>query len=212
MRYYAVKQRRNAMKKVRLYTMAVMLLMIAGSCAVTDVDRSADFKSYRTYSWGKSEADVKKPAYNSDLISKNIRTTVEEEFAKRGIIRDKRNPDFLVSYKTYTEERREPNNGAYYGYGYPFYPMRFYPYGFGWGYPYAWGVPPRERSFTEGTLIIDITDKATQELVWRGTVKGNVDNLSGLQRQIQKGIRAIMKKYPISPAEPLPLKGEKAIS
>jgi hypothetical protein len=194
--------------------MAVMLLMIAGSCAVTDFDRSANFGSYRTFAWGKSEVKVENPVYSSDLIKKNIRTTVEKEFSKRGIRMDKKDPDFLVSYQTYTEKKQERNGGGYYGYGYPYFPMRYgFGWGWGWGFPYGgWGYPPRERSYTEGTLIIDITDKETNELVWRGTVKGNVDNIGELQKQIAKGVKAIMKKYPVTPEEPVPLiRDEKVI-
>jgi hypothetical protein len=196
----------KVMKNVTSYIMAVVLLMVAGSCAVTDVDRSANFKSYRTFAWGESEVKVENPVYDSDLITKRIRNTVEKEFSKRGIRMDKKDPDFLVSYRTFTQQKQEVSGGSYYGYGYPFFPMRFYPYGFGWGFPYgAWGNPPRERYYTEGTLIIDITDKKTDELVWRGTVKGNVDDIADLQKQIAKGVKAIMKKYPVTPDEPLPL-------
>jgi hypothetical protein len=67
-------------------------------------------------------------------------------------------------------------------------------------------------TFTEGTLIIDITDSKTKELVWRGTVSGNVDNVGDLEKQIRKGIKAILKKYPVTPQQPLPVEDKDAIS
>lgn len=205
----------KTMKQINIYITG-MLLMILSSCAVTDIDRSADFYSYRTYAWGEAVAHVDDPVYKGELIAKNIKNTIEKEFAKRGIRMNNENPDFIVSYQTYTEEKRQVRNRGPYGYG-PYFPMRFYPfyyYGFGWGFPYAWGGGfPEETEFTEGTLIIDVTDSKTRELVWRGAVKGNVENVSSLQKQIQKGIKAIMKKYPVTPQEPLPLmKDEKVIS
>jgi hypothetical protein len=193
------------MRAFKLYILAGMLLLMAGSCAVTDIDQSANFNSYRTFAWGPSEVDVENPAYSSPLITKKIKAEVEKEFARRGIIRNNHNPDFLVSYRTHTEQKQEMKGGSYYGYGFPYYPMRFYPYGFGWGFPYGWGAPPLQENFTEGTLIIDITDNKTKELVWRGLVKGNVDNIGDLQKQIIKGIKAIMKKYPVTPQESVPL-------
>jgi len=48
-------------------------------------------------------------------------------------------------------------------------------------------------------LIIDILDAKSNEVVWRGTVTGKVDDVANLQKQIDKGIRAIMKKYPVTP-------------
>ncbi len=190
------------------YGIAVLLLVAAGGCAVTDVDRRADFYSYRTFDWGKSIEDVDDPVYKSELIDKNIRSTVEKEFAKRGITRNEQNPDFFVSYHTYTEDKQEVWNRGYYRYGPfpygPFFPWRFYGLYYGWGLPYGAGYPI-EENYTEGTLIIDITDGKTNELVWRGTVRGNVDNISSLEKQIQKGIKAILKKYPVTPQDPLPL-------
>lgn len=200
------------MSNIKYILMASILLLLAGSCAITDMDRAADFRSYQTYTWGKPEEDVKNPLYKSDLISKNIRQTVEREFAQRGISIDKRNPDFVVSYRTYTEQKQQIRGGTYSGFGFPYFGRyyRFYPFGM-WGYPYGWRTPV-EHTYTEGTLIIDITDNKTNELIWRGTVRGNVDEVSGLQKQIQKGIKAIMKKYPVKPEEPLPVKEEKVIS
>lgn len=177
--------------------MAGILLLGFTGCAVTDVDQSANFHQYKTFAWGKSKVEVKNPAYKSDLINKRIKATVEKEFAKRGIALNPSRPDLKVSYHTYTEKKEQRMGNAYYGY--PYYP-RFYPYGFGWGwgFPYGYG-PAQPYTYTEGTLIIDITDARTNELVWRGTVSGNVNNVASLQRQIAKGVRAIMKKYPVTP-------------
>lgn len=199
------------MKRIKIYC-TVLLLVAMSSCAVTDIDRDADFYSYRTYTWGEAVADVDNPVYRSDLISKNIKNAIEKEFAKRGIKFNNEEPDFIVSYQTFTEEKQQVRNRTPYGFG-PYFPLRFYPFYYGWGYPYAWGGGfSEEENYTEGTLIIDIKDSKTKELVWRGSVKGNVEDVSSLQKQIQKGIKAIMKKYPVTPQEPLPLGDENVIS
>jgi hypothetical protein len=187
--------------------LACLLFGMAG-CAVTDVDRKVDFSRYRTFAWGESDIKIQNPVYNSGLINKNIKTTVENEFAKRGITLDRKHPDLVVSYHTYTENKQHVSaaNNAYpfYG-GYGFYP-RFYGYGFGWGMPYYGGYSSMNYPYTEGTLIIDIADSRTDEVIWRGTVSGNVDNIKKLERQIEKGIKAIMKKYPAVPADQEKLK------
>ena len=190
----------------------LMLLFVAAGCAVTDFDKSANFNEYRTFSWGKSEIKTENPIYNSDLINKNIKATVENEFAKRGITKSE-NADFVVSYHTYTEKKEETNGGYPYFSRYPFFPFGFYPYGFGWGFPYGYGYGgPRTSTYTEGTLIIDITDRKTDELIWRGAVSGNVDNVKSLQKQIQKGIKAIMKKYPVPAQDDLKLPDNDVVS
>lgn len=184
--------------------LAIAILIFVSGCAVIDFDRSVDFSSYRTFSFGKSELLVKNPIYSSALIDKNVKGTIRNEFAKRGIDYKDNGGDVIVSYKTHTEQKQQ-SYGSPYGYGpYPFFGFRFFPYGV-WGYPYYWNNQDRVKTVTEGTLIIDITDRKTNELVWRGSVGGNVDDVKNLKKQIQKGIKAILKKYPITPDDPLRL-------
>ena len=182
-------------ERLNIYIVFLAVLFALAGCAVTDVDRSVNFAAYKTFDWGEGDIKVENPVYESGLINKNIRRTVEEEFARRGIIRDSESPDFIVSYHTYTEKKQRYSRSPYYAY--PYYPFRFYPF-FYWGAPYVYG-PPNAEQYTEGTLIIDVTDARSDELLWRGTVTGKVDDVKNLQKQIAKGVRAIIKKYPLTP-------------
>jgi hypothetical protein len=189
-------------KNIYYLFIGLFLFGLAG-CAVTDIDTSADFTRYKTFAWGKSEIDVSNPVYDSELINKRIRNSVEEEFAKRGIVKNSHNPDFIVRYSTFTEEKKRTSGG--YPYSYRFYPYGFYPFMYGWGYPFAFRSPEHVTEYTEGTLILDIIDRRSDELVWRGSVSGDVENVSTLKKQIEKAIKAIMKKYPVNPDDPLNL-------
>lgn len=200
------------MSKRNIFVLIGFFLLGLSGCAVTDFDRSADFTRYKTFAWGKPEVDVKNPVYEGDLINDRIRQAVEAEFAKRGIVKSRRNPDFIVRYHTYTEEKKSQSGGYPYAYSYRYLPFGFYPFAFGYGYPFHWMAPPQVREFTEGTLILDILDNRSNELVWRGAVSGNVDDLASLKKQIEKGIKAIMKKYPVSPDQPLNIEDQDAIS
>lgn len=186
--------------KNKYIILALMIIGLSG-CAVTDFDRSADFTAYKTYKWGKPQIEVSNPLYDSDLIRDRISAAVEEEFAKRGIRRSERDADFIVEFRTFTEEKKQAS--SVYPYSYRFYPYGFYPFAFGWGYPYFWNTPQQVTEFTQGTLVLDIIDRGTGELIWRGSVSGNVEDASNLKKQIEKGIRAIMKKYPVTPDAPL---------
>ena len=200
------------MSKRNIFVLFGLFLFGLSGCAVTDFDRSADFTRYKTFAWGKPEVDVENPVYDSDLINDRIRQAVEAEFAKRGIVESNGNPDFIVRYHTFTEEKKSRSGGHPYAYSYRYLPFGFYPFAFGYGYPYYWMSPPHFQEFTEGTLILDILDNRSDELVWRGAVSGNVDDVAGLKKQIEKGIKAIMKKYPVSPDQPLNPDGQNTIS
>lgn len=196
-RYKAMEVKTNMNNRLSI-CLAIAGALLLGSCAVTDMSQEVDFNQYRTFGWGKAEISVSSPAYKSGLISSKIRKNVKDEFEKHGLVYSKKNPDLLVSYETFTKEK-EQMTGSRFGYPY-MYPYRgFYPYMWGWGgYPYLpyGGYGPQMYSYTEGTLIIDVIDAKTSEHIWRGLVKGNVSDVKALQRSIDKGVKAIMKKYP----------------
>jgi hypothetical protein len=180
--------------------LALVGMLVLSSCAVTDVNREVNFNQYKTFGWGKAEISVNDPAYKSGLISSKIRKSVKAEFERHGLRYTKNNPDLVVNYETFTKEKEQMSAGMY---GYPYYPGRFYrgfyPYSWGWG-PYGpygmYGPGGQVYQYTEGTLIIDVFDGKSKEHVWRGLVKGNITDVKGLQKSIDKGVKAIMKKYP----------------
>jgi len=179
--------------------LAVAMMLLLGSCAVTDMNHDVDFNRYRTFGFSTADVQVDNPAYKSGLISSKVRKDIKAEFEKRGLVYDKKNPDLMVSFTTFTEDRQRQS-----AMGYGAYPM-MYPGMFYRGYPMMWGYPYMGYGpyggggvyqYKEGTLIIDIADAKTNEHVWRGLVKGNVSDVGALQKSIDKGVKAIMKKYP----------------
>jgi hypothetical protein len=181
--------------------MALAGILMLTSCAVTDIDKSADFAKYKTFGFGRPVIEVDDPAFKSELIDERITSTIRDEFQKRGLVYSGKNPDLIVTYQTYTSEKVARDYGypspyGYYGYG------RFYRF---WGYPYAfWGYPSfypdRAYNYTEGTLIVDVNDRKSGDHIWRGLVRGKVTE-SALQKQVDKAVKAIAKKYPVKPAD-----------
>jgi len=195
------------MTTVRVFNicLAVAMGLLLGSCAVTDMSHDVDFNQYKTFGFSTAEVNVSNPAYKSGLISSKIKKDIKSEFERHGLRYTRKDPDLLVSYGTFTQEKEQMS--ANYG-AYPFmFPGMYYR-----GFPYAWGYPympygmygpgGRMYYYTEGTLIIDIEDAKTKEHIWRGLVKGNVSDVKALQKSIDKGVKAIMKKYPgkVNPA------------
>src|SRR4051812_7971258 len=167
---------RNIMINRLSISLAVAMMLLLGSCAVTDMNHDVNFNQYRTFGFTAADIQVNNPAYKSQLISSKIRKDVVTEFEKHGLVYAKENPDLLVSYTTFTQDKQQNSLG----YGYGGYPMMW-----GWGRPMFWGYPYMGYGgyggypyhYTEGTLIIDVTDAKTNEQVWRGLVKGNVNDV-----------------------------------
>ena len=167
----------------------------------TDYDKTVDFRQYKTYTWATPDIQVgKNPVYNSDLITSNIEATLKTELTKRGLSLNPESPDLLVGFHTYTDKKTKTVS---YGPSYPlYYPFgfrggwRYLPYGYG-NWPYAWNNNMQQVPYTEGTLVVDIADAKTRQLIWRGVIEGDVSNPNRIEKEVTKGVEKIMKDDPV---------------
>jgi hypothetical protein len=170
----------------------VSLLLLIGCDLKTsvDYDRNADFSVVKTYAWaGRQHPEV------SDITHKKIVSAVDAQLSLKGLKQVQSDPDVFLTYHGDDNERTVVDT-THYGYG----------YGAGWywgGYRGMSSSTSRVRTYTEGTLIVDIYRAAEKELIWRGTVTGTVsENPQKNEKNINKGVAKVFKKFP-----PLPEKG-----
>lgn len=125
------------------------------------------------------------PMLVNSISSRALREDVYRAFEQRGYaISD--TPDFLVAY--YASARTKLDI-QYWDYGYPFYPR--------WGGPWGWGPYETATPYTEGTVIIDVLDPKTKELLWRGQGVAQVSNdESKYVQDLWKTVSAILEKFP----------------
>lgn len=101
--------------------------------------------------------------------------------------------DFLVGYHVAVQGRIDVNSvNSYYGYGSATAP---------WHYPGWSGVAadPYARFFDEGTLIIDVVDAQSRQLVWRGTAQAEVNRTATTEEQderVREAVRKILREFP----------------
>ena len=109
-----------------------------------------------------------------------------------GLERVESDPDVFVTYHTNEREEMQLNTTSF-GYG----------YGGGWyRSPYwrgGWGgttSTTRVQRYTKGTLVVDIWDAETKNLVWRGTVEGVVpDDPQDAEAMIYKAIDKMVDEW-----------------
>ena len=122
-----------------------------------DYDRRIDFSQYKTYKYikkGKSEQTSK---FQNDLNRKRFALSIEKELSDKGYqqITDTR-ADFKVVYHLRFQKKLDVST-----YGY-----RYWPY---------YGTTERyiqTKVYQEGSLIIDIIDQNENQLAWRGSAEG----------------------------------------
>jgi len=170
--------------------LAVVLALACSSMSFnSDWDRDADFASYSTYAWLEQEADqasgnAAQAQQQNSLLAKRVRTAADYEMGRKGFTVDTNNPDLLLVFHTGLQDKV---NVTDYGYRYS------YDY-WGWG-----GRDIDVYQYTEGTLIIDMIDHNTKELVWRGSATATVDAGASSQKReekIGKAITGILESYP----------------
>jgi hypothetical protein len=171
----------------------------AGSLHVrTDYDPSANFSQYHTYSWHDGT-----PAQDP-LTDKKIKIAIDNQLQKKGFTKVEAGGDMVVTYHAsqgshvnlstvYTSTAWGP-----YGYG-PYGPYGRYWYGRPYGYA-GYGVSTATTTadtVRTGTVVVDVLDGKTHELVWRGV---GTDELNGdprdLDNAINKGAAALFKDFP----------------
>ncbi|MCF2826664.1 DUF4136 domain-containing protein [Pseudoalteromonas sp. L23] len=171
---------------------ATLVLMLA-ACAKTpdwDYDKSVQFANYKTYAWSP-EADLKNNGREyqvNDLMEKRIRSAIQNEMSKQGFtLTDPQSADLLVNYHASVDTKIESDS-------------LHTTYGARWNYwGIGWQTQTTTREYEVGTLVLDMIDKASNQLVWRGAKEGRLrSNQSPDQRteSINKTISELLANFP----------------
>jgi hypothetical protein len=178
----------------------VLAAIVLGGCSsikvVSDVDKTVDFTQYKTfeyYGWLENSDKLL-----NDLDKRRIESAFGEEFAARGLELVEEGGDLVVALFIVTEQKTQTTAhtthmggmggyGGYYGYG-P---------GWGWGGGYS-STTYSEYDYVEGTLVVDVFDKAKEQLVWESIGTGTVDdNPQTRDEGIPDAVSKIMAEYPV---------------
>jgi Domain of unknown function (DUF4136) len=175
-------------QKVGVVLMGMMLLFagkLSAGQVKTDYDRSANFAQYKTYSW--EQVKTKDP-----LDVDRIKSAVNAALAAKGWTQVDSGGDISVMAMEITHNQQTLN--TYYD-------------GFGGGWRWrGFGGLGEATTTTEtykvGTLIVDLFDAKTKELVWRGSSSDTLSNNSSKNIQnMNKDVEKMFKNFPPGPSK-----------
>jgi len=159
------------------------------------------------------------PFLNNGLVKKRVRKVIAEHLFNLGFENATEGaPDFWVNFQLIDDEdsgfadrggrhrglrghalrhRYYPRSGFLYSPWRYSYPFGYWPYHRGYGsYGYGYGWYGNYR-FLDGTLIIDVIDPATSELVWRGWFSGIIKRDRTIdEKELDKAVKEILKQFP----------------
>ncbi len=161
----------------------------------SDFDPSADFSGLRTYAWipGPQER-TGDPRIDNPLLDSRIRETVDRQLAAQGYQKQRSGrPDFWIGYHAAIKSKMSIDviNDYYH-----------YPRGWGWGYGAAYapsGATTYVHEYEEGTLILDVVNPQTSELIWRGSADAEVNRRAKpeeRQKKLGKAVQKILSRFP----------------
>lgn len=183
--------------KKKLILLGVMSLLTTMVFAGSTRPKESVNTSAKTYNW--IVPDMKRnqnPMYSSNYSRQRIQKAFDTALSGKGLVRETQNPDYLLQFHTYTQRVRRNYYG---GGGYPMmgYPMMgFARYGWGMPYGYGYGGYPSSSNSTDGTLVLDLVDAKTGDIIWQKAISGDVTNPNHLDKRINKGVKKLMKDFP----------------
>ena len=142
----------------------------------TDWDHSVhDFSSFRTYQWLKPVRSTGNP-----LMDQRIVTAIDAQMAQKGFQRVENNPDVLVTYGTGLQRQKSATVT-----------------GMGRGRIGGGMGTINQNISNAGTLVVDISNAQTRQLLWRGTATDTLsDKPDKNSQKIEKAVTKLFKQYP----------------
>ncbi len=160
----------------------------------TDFDKSADFTQYKSITflgWQNGSEQLM-----NDLDKERMRNAFVTEFKARGMEKGGEDADLAVTLYLVLEQKTSTTAYTNYyggggGYG------RYGRGGWGWGNGYA-NTTYSENDYIKGTLVMDVYDNKTNQLIWQGVASGTVkENPKKRDKSIPKTVAKLMKNFPI---------------
>lgn len=195
------KQARLDGRVLARLALILTLSAISGGCATVsvgyDFDPQADFGGLRSYAWiDEPREPTGDPRIDGNtLLESRVRQAVDRALLRRGYSRDvSGRPDFLLNFFVTLDRRTSVRtlNG-------------FYGYGPGWAWTYGYRYAPVGWSesyvyeYDEGTLILDVVESESRQLIWRGSGTDQLSLMSTPERRqdaLDRVAEAMLANFP----------------
>ncbi|MDB2387009.1 DUF4136 domain-containing protein [Shewanella sp.] len=191
------------MKKLLVIVTALVLSACSSLRTSYDYDPDINFSDVKTYAW--IETKTPDSTYQlGDLMDRRVRAAVNNQLQQKGLTlvpTDK--ADILINYLTKVDKKINidtfNNNFGYNPYYGPYYGPNW-----GWGWGGAGHSQTTVREYDVGTLILDMIEAKTGQLIWRGSVADTVRDQGSPDERTQvvnKAIGALLTDYPPKPGK-----------
>jgi len=141
-----------------------------------------DFSKYHTYKW----VNIEGGSHPNQIVDAQIKQAVDSQLSSKGLTKttdDK--ADLYVGYQIAVDQEKQWNA-----------------YGMGGGVRWGGMANATSSTINVGTLVIDMYDSGTKQLVWTGNATKTIDpsgNQEKNQKNLDKAMAKLLKNYPPKP-------------
>ena len=166
-------------------TLAAVLMtciVVVGQDVKTNYMPGTNFAKYKTYKWVAIEG----AQHPNQIVDGQIKQSVDSQLTAKGLTKTESDTaDLYVGYQTAVDQEKQWNA-----------------YGMGGGV--RWGgmggmATATSTTISVGTLVLDLYDPATKQLVWTGKATKTLDpsnNQEKNQKNLDKAMQKLLKNYP----------------
>lgn len=160
-----------------------LLLLTGGRSAAQDVKYNfmpgTDFSKYHTYKW----VTIEGASYPNQILNAQIKDAVDSQLAAKGLTKtDSDTADLYVGYQIAVNQQQQWNA-----------------YGMGGGLRWGGMASATSSTINIGTLVLDMYDPTSKQLVWTGNATKTIDpssNQEKNQKNLNKAMQKLLKNYP----------------
>ncbi|HER39951.1 MAG TPA: DUF4136 domain-containing protein [Salinimicrobium catena] len=190
---------------VKYFTAILVLSLFVVSCGpkVTTSKKTAkDLDSFSSYAFLPNQDTIKTTRYDNKYVNEIVIDEINENMQNLDYRLDRNQPDLLVYYHLMMDEEMAVDANpiytdySYYRPGYyvgPYY--RNYAYNNYFTVPRIAGAGIQQVPYKEGTIVIDVIDRRTNEILWRG-IANDVVTPNNLEEELREYVNAIFDQFP----------------
>lgn len=193
--------------KLRKYIFGITFLMglflvACGPRVDTQKQAQVDLSNYRSFAFLPNQDTIRNSDYDNEYVNEVVIDEIRQNMRERDFRLERNQPDLLVYYHLMFEEEMAVSASPVYT-NYSYYRPGFYvgPYYRNVAYDNYFTVPRlagtniQQVPYREGTIVIDLIDRRTNEIIWRGRADDVVDP-TNLEQELRTYVDAIFSEFP----------------
>ena len=173
------------MLRNRLAKIGMGFVLAVAACALVSAQDvrynympGTNFAKYHTYKWVAIEGG----SHPNQIVDAQIKQAVDSQLASKGLTKtDSDKADLYVGYQIAVNQEKQWN-------------------AYGMGGRWGGGMATAQQStISIGTLVLDMYDPATKQLVWTGNATKTLDpssNQEKNQKNLNKAMQKLLKNFP----------------